>query len=142
MIGFSLFTNVEIGKDAANQSIAYFSKENIIHTLQPTKQIELVSGNQTLAVDGTQAKVEYDKNGYLKVNKQSIVVIKSTNILKTIPIFNQLRVPYGKRVFLTLSDGSSLWVNTGTTVVYSITFAKENIIDIFDKLNYELIKLN
>jgi len=59
------------------------------------------------------------------VNKLSVALNQSTNLLKDIPVFNQLRVPYGKRAFLKLSDGTSLWVNTGTTVIYPTKFAKD-----------------
>jgi transmembrane sensor len=125
VIGFSLFTLSKTGKVDQTQSIADFARENIIHKQQPTNDIQLVSGNNTYAVDGVQAKVEYDANGKLKVNKLSVALNQSTNLLKDIPVFNQLRVPYGKRAFLKLSDGTSLWVNTGTTVIYPTKFAKD-----------------
>ena len=125
VIGFSLFTVLKTGKVDQNQSIADFARENIIHKQQPTNDIQLISGNNTYAVDGVQAKVEYDTNGKLKVNKQSVAINQSTNLLKDIPVFNQLRVPYGKRAFLKLSDGTSLWVNTGTTVIYPTKFARD-----------------
>ena len=125
VIGFSLFTLSKTGKVDQTQSIADFARENIIHKQQPTNDIQLVSGNNTYAVDGVQAKVEYDANGKLKVNKLSVAINQSTNLLKDIPVFNQLRVPYGKRAFLKLSDGTSLWVNTGTTVIYPTKFAKD-----------------
>jgi len=125
VIGFSLFTVLKTGKVDQNQSITDFARENIIHKQQPTNDIQLISGNNTYAVDGVQAKVEYDTNGKLKVNKQSVAINQSTNLLKDIPVFNQLRVPYGKRAFLKLSDGTSLWVNTGTTVIYPTKFARD-----------------
>lgn len=125
VIVLSIFTFMKIGKLDSTQSITDFAKENIIHTQQPANQIQLINGNQTLAVEGTQAKVEYDENGKLKVNKLSIVVTQTSNLIKDVPVFCQLRVPYGKRAFLTLSDGTTLWVNTGTTVIYPTTFAKD-----------------
>lgn len=125
LIGFSLFTFTKTGKEDPMQSISDFANENIIHNQQPTNQIQLVSGNKTIAVDGAQAQVEYDENGKLKVNKQSVTINQSTGITNDLPVYNQLKVPYGKRAFLTLSDGTSLWVNTGTTVVYPTAFAKD-----------------
>lgn len=35
---------------------------------------------------------------------------------------NQLIVPFGKRARLTLSDGTKMWVNAGTAVIYPIEF--------------------
>lgn len=39
--------------------------------------------------------------------------------------YNQLIVPYGKRSSLTLSDGSKIWVNAGTRVIYPVEFSKD-----------------
>jgi len=122
VISFSLFKYLKT--DKLDQSIDEFAQNNTIHTQQPNSQIQLVSGNQTLTLEGAQAKVEYSKNGQLVVNKKSIVVNKSNTDFEMEPKFNQLRVPYGKRAFLKLSDGTSLWVNTGSTVTYPATFSK------------------
>ena len=125
IISLSVFSYLKIQQKDTNQQIADFARENIIHTKQPSNEIQLVSGNQTLAVQGVQAKVEYDENGKLKVNKQAVLANQSSQSAKASTVYNQLRVPYGKRAFLTLSDGTTLWVNTGTTVIYPTTFAKE-----------------
>ena len=124
VISFSVLKFLVSDKETNSQSISDFAKENIIHTQQPENEIQIVYGNQTLAVKGTQAKVEYDSTGRLNVNKQKINVDQpgKGEIATT---YNQLRVPYGKRAFLTLSDGTSLWVNTGSTVIYPTTFAKD-----------------
>ena len=125
IISLSVFSYLKIQQKDTSQQIADFAKENIIHTKQPSNEIQLVSGNQTLAVKGIQAKVEYDENGKLKVNKKTVEVNQTAVNEKSPIVYNQLRVPYGKRAFLTLSDGTTLWVNTGTTVIYPTTFAKE-----------------
>ena len=124
VISISLFNYLKFQQKDSTQQIADFARENIIHTQQPSHEIQLVSGNHALAVQGIQAKVEYDENGKLKVNKQTVAVNQSSQSFKTSSVYNQLRVPYGKRAFLTLSDGTTLWVNTGTTVIYPSTFAK------------------
>ena len=115
----SLFNVLDSEKEIESTlSIADFAKENIIHTEHPTDNIQVVSGSEILTIDGVQAKVEHDADGKMKVNKQTIGKAEATT-------FNQLKVPYGKRAFLKLSDGTSLWVNTGTTVVYPTVFAKD-----------------
>lgn len=127
LVGIMLFSVYNLAKTdngISFLSISDFANRNIIHSQQPTDKIQLTSGDKTLAVDGTQAKIEYDLNGKLKVNKKGFVFNQQAQSANKAQHYNLLRVPYGKRAFLTLSDGSSLWVNTGTTVVYPTVFAK------------------
>jgi len=122
VLGLSYFTFTR--HDDSPQQISDFARQNIIHKHDQQTEIQVISGKKALAVEGTQAKVEYDNEGNLKVNKQTVAV--QGNISKNEePVYNQLVVPFGKRAFLTLSDGSKLWVNTGTTVIYPVTFDKD-----------------
>ncbi|MEA4935527.1 MAG: FecR domain-containing protein [Paludibacter sp.] len=123
VIGVSYFTISRLNT-YSKEEITDFARENIIHQHDKNAEIQLVSGQQSLAVEGAQAKVEYDDEGNLKVNKQTVDVKENKSQNEDNPAYNQLIVPYGKRAFLTLSDGSKLWVNTGTTVVYPVTFVK------------------
>jgi len=126
VIGISLLSVLKLRNANEVQSISDFAKENIFNTKQSSDKIQLISENSTLTVEGVQAKVEYDEKGKLKINKQSVFANASSAMpKKEMPEFNQLKVPYGKRAFLKLSDGSSLWVNTGTTVIYPSNFAKD-----------------
>jgi transmembrane sensor len=82
-------------------------------------EIQLISGNSTIRIDGEEARIEYDQKGNLKVNEENITANKSKKVETE---YQKLVVPYGKRAFITLSDGTKLWVNTGTTVVFPLTF--------------------
>lgn len=44
--------------------------------------------------------------------------------------YNQLIVPYGRRAELTLADGTKLWVNAGTKVVYPTDFKNKREINV------------
>lgn len=39
--------------------------------------------------------------------------------------FNQLVVPYGKQTTLTLADGTRVWINAGSRLVYPVVFEKQ-----------------
>ncbi len=103
-------------------SITEFAKENIIHQNENNSEIVILSSNKKISVVGAQADLEYDANGNLKLNTKDFDV-KNSETENENPTFNQLSVPFGKRAFLKLSDGTSLWINTGTTVIYPSAFS-------------------
>lgn len=110
------------GKD--KQLMSDLACLNIINTKQSVNQIQLVLGEDSLKLDGTKVDVECDKNGQLKINQQSVAINHRKKKTKDTPQYSQLRVPYGKRAFLKLSDGTSLWVNSGSTVIFPTVFDK------------------
>lgn len=122
---FSLFNYIRLIEKNQEQTITAFVNENRIHTKQPNDRIQLISGNETVEVEGAQAEVEYDTEGKLTVNKQSVSAVQTKQQSNGAPRYNELKVPYGKRAFLTLPDGTSVWVNTGTTVIYPVNFADD-----------------
>lgn len=122
VLGISLFSYLKNGNNSEVQSLVDFANANTIHSQQKSKYIQLISNNEALMLVGTQAEVEYDESGKLKVNKETI---KSSDAKNETAAFNQLRVPYGKRAFLALSDGTELWVNVGTVVSYPTVFASD-----------------
>jgi len=122
VLGISFFSYLNNANKFDGQSLVEFANANTIHTQQNSKYIQLISNNEAFMLVGTQADVEYDESGNLKVNKETI---KSSETKNKTTGFNQLRVPFGKRAFLALSDGTELWINVGTTVSYPTTFAKD-----------------
>lgn len=107
---------------SSEQIIANYTDYKVIYNQEQPADIQITTGANTLMIDGTNADVEYDGEGNLKVNDQ---IIKNTVNNQNIPIFSQLKVPFGKRAQITLSDSTVLWVNTGSTVIYPVVFSKE-----------------
>ena len=88
---------------------------------QTQGEIRIVTGDRQVEIDGEDAEIKYDTTGSLTVNNEAV----EQEITQTSAIelsYNQLHVPYGKRASLTLADGTSLWVNAGTTVIYPAVF--------------------
>lgn len=112
----------------------YFSDKDvdyqaILNTTEPifnsTGEIELVlSGNKKIAIQEKESQVEYNHKGEINVNSQKVATeIEEKDNTK---IFNQLIVPYGRRSSLTFSDGTKIWVNSGSKVIYPVSFEKKN----------------
>lgn len=85
------------------------------------KDITLRLANKKEVIVQPDNTVEYSKNGSVKVNTETIRQ-EETQHNKGQLRYNQLIVPSGKQTQLLLADGSKLWVNAGTQVVYPVVF--------------------
>lgn len=81
----------------------------------------LMPGKKEIEVEANDANIVYSQSGTVVINSDTVnqVAIKEKEVE-----FNQLIIPKGKRTQLTLSDGTRLWVNSGTRVVYPSYFDK------------------
>lgn len=88
-------------------------------------EIQLVLFDKQIPISGQESQIEYDAKGTVAVNSEKIadVSLNSANSSKRLSEFNQLIVPNGKRSTLILEDGTKLWVNAGSRIVYPVTFA-------------------
>ena len=88
-------------------------------------EIQVVLFDKQIPISGQESQIEYDAKGTVAVNSEKIadVSLNSANSSKRLSEFNQLIVPNGKRSTLILEDGTKLWVNAGSRIVYPVTFA-------------------
>ncbi|MDR2921542.1 MAG: FecR domain-containing protein [Tannerella sp.] len=92
----------------------------------PSGEVQLIlSDNEKIAIDGKETQVEYHEDGTLNINakeEKKLHTDENSNLTK---IFNQLIVPAGKRSTITFQDGTKLWVNSGSKVIYPVNFDKD-----------------
>lgn len=87
-----------------------------------SEQVELIlSDNERIAIDEDSVLINYASADSIRINKRFIGKENSRKE-ETARLYNQLLVPYGKFSKLILEDGSSVWVNAGTRVVYPVHF--------------------
>lgn len=107
------------------QKINYLAIIESVHqTGNHSDEVELVlSGNRKIAIPEKESQVEYNQAGDINVNSKKVEhVIQEKDQANTL---NQLIVPPGKRSSITFSDGSKIWVNSGSKVIYPVAFGKE-----------------
>lgn len=88
---------------------------------------------QLLLSDGKQILIsENESNIIYSGDGASVTVNNSTEITQTISenVFNQLIVSYGNYTSIVLSDGTRIWVNAGSRLVYPPVFAG-NVREVF-----------
>jgi ferric-dicitrate binding protein FerR (iron transport regulator) len=86
--------------------------EQINLILGDSKLIEIAEENSTIAYSNSGQKVTIGTSK--SVSQQ---VSKSNQV-----VFNTLIVPYGKRSEIVLADGSKVWLNSGSKLIFPATF--------------------
>lgn len=90
----------------------------------PVETIQLILADEKKVDIAEDSRLQYSNEGELHINTQKVdIPQKSTDTDKqNSTAYNQLIVPEAKRSFLELADGSRIWVNANTRVVYPVTF--------------------
>lgn len=85
------------------------------------KNIELQTPEGKTFFLSDSASIDYEKNKKLYVNGRAIADLNSNS-----SDYNVLTVPYGQLAQLTLSDGTQVWLNAGSQLVYPHSFKEKD----------------
>lgn len=91
-----------------------------------SNDIQLILGNDRKTLIEENATIKEKEDGSFSVNNDTRIEADET-VLKYI----QLIVPKGKRSYLELKDGSRIWVNSGTKLLYPSHFNNDNKREIY-----------
>lgn len=86
------------------------------------KDIQLFIGKEKTITLADKSSIQYNKSGNLTVKEKGTISDKS------IPKQNQMNVlvvPMGKRTSLILTDGTKIWLNSGTRIEFPTIFDRE-----------------
>lgn len=81
----------------------------------------VLNKDQEVHIESIESEIRYDKKGE-KINIGSNQKVQQKLELVK-PIFNTVIVPYGKRAQVTLSEGTIVWLNSGSKLVYPAIFS-------------------
>ncbi|MDO5664110.1 MAG: FecR domain-containing protein [Bacteroidia bacterium] len=98
-------------------------QELIVGSLLSNEDIKLITGKESLSFQND-VQVEFDKDGTAKVIQGDNAKRETVKLAKSEQ--NTLIVPYGKRSTLTLSDGSKVWLNSGSVLEFPAQFTDKN----------------
>lgn len=94
-------------------------REDFITLQLENGDVEIIAENGTSKIIGANGKVVREQNGAQLVYKDDGGVSKLT--------YNTLSIPNGKRFNITLSDGTFVYLNSGSSITYPVQFAKDSL---------------
>lgn len=102
-----------------------FVKEMPIPSAQSTDKVTVVLGEGNhVVLDEDEGHVEYSESGS-NVNMGNGKSVEQMVSVGNKPTFNTIMVPFGKRSYIKLSDGTKVWINSGSKLVYPAVFTQE-----------------
>lgn len=104
-------------------SLAYWvvskkqSSQVVVTELPSTDAMLVLADGQTVCISSKQSTIQYSADG-------SGIIVDSADVAQPVSVdgFNQMIVPYGKRSFITLSEGTKVWLNSGSKLIFPPTF--------------------
>lgn len=117
LIGFNLSFTGENIETSLKNSIVVNKTE-----LSKGGSVKLqVNDDEVVHLAHKQPKLVYSSSGALELKVNDSIVHKSF-VTEIKPKINVLMVPFGKSTYLTLSDGTKVWINSGTKLSYPSFF--------------------
>lgn len=119
-----IFTSIYFYND--NDSGSDIEKFAEIQREESTNQdVQLfLNDNQKIAISDINAKISYSHSGEeVNIGESNQREQKVNSSTET--VFNTLIVPFGKRSEIVLSDGSKVWLNSGSKLIFPAKFASE-----------------
>ncbi len=115
----------------SNHPVTFFTAENLIQVDTTLTEVELKLISQEKLSVTNNAVIQLKNAGSVHVNQQEIALTDNTvkdNGSKSAAELkmNVLQVPRGRYSSVILTDGTKVWVNSGTVLHFPNTFEKDN----------------
>ncbi len=102
--------------------------QTVTDTLPDQNTRLILQDGKEIKIGKNESKISYAQNG------KDITIGADQTVVQEItleePSFNTVIVPYGKRTFITLSEGTKVWLNSGSRLIYPTVFA-ENMREVY-----------
>ncbi|HKI87595.1 MAG TPA: FecR domain-containing protein [Draconibacterium sp.] len=101
-----------------------FYSQQLTEPISENEATLIRPNGENIVLKNKRSVIEYKKDGQIVVNDN---VIKSQEQIKSeVPVLNQLVIPYGKTSEVFLSDGTKVYLNAGSRLVYPDYFKDKN----------------
>ena len=121
-VGISTWLQTE-GVEPESTIVDHATSQEVDYS--PDSEVRLILGNKKeVNIAQQQPKIKYSQNGNtISIsNHDDLEQVASSGKL----VYNTIIVPYGKRSEISLSDGTKVWLNSGTKFTYPVAFNGKN----------------
>jgi len=122
VVGLGISIHLFFGQRA---NIEHFASSSVVSS---GKAELILADGERIEIDSKQSTIEYTSDG------STVSLNDTSKVEQTKPVsgesYNQVTVPYGKRSYILLSDGSRVWLNSGSRLVYPPVFGR-NVREVF-----------
>lgn len=119
---FSVLGGVKYFQISRTSDIQRFANELKENKNDSITRLVLNTGDE-IHIQSSNADIKYDQKGE-KINIDSDRKI-SQKLESSKPTYNTIFVPYGKNAQITLSEGTKIWLNSGSKLVYPAVFTSD-----------------
>ncbi|MDR1918807.1 MAG: FecR domain-containing protein [Tannerellaceae bacterium] len=122
LIGFFFFRLLTREKQAP--TAAYLLQiEEVARPENTDNDIMIVfSDDMQMALKEKKAEITYNEKGEVEINSHAVSPSTKSSAETHRDTYNQVIIPKGRHILLTLSDGTKLWMNASSRVVYPPVF--------------------
>lgn len=105
-------------KNTHTEQVAKKSTKTNDNLVNPNDAMLVLANGKTVSISSKESTVKYSADG------SGITVNDSSGVGQNVNTggLNKLIVPFGKRSIITLSDGTKVWLNSGSTLIFPPAF--------------------
>jgi hypothetical protein len=96
-----------------------FVSESFSATHNIKEPVLIIDNGQHIPLNNEESEIDYSADGGIVINKERVV---KENELDENPTMNTVVIPYGNRSVISLSDGTKVWLNAGSRLIYPSKF--------------------